>query len=144
MAKTVVVRTSTNREVQYKQQANVEFQLLVKSQQQPAEIEILELLKYPLMPVPSSIGTADGYLLKTDKSKGFAFLKKGVEDADVPLDRQTFNIEDGNATFYTMKEVPATFKRISEKIFDISTAGKSSVLCSTDMYTQHSIRSLER
>ena len=29
------------------------------------------VLKYPLTPVPYAIGTADGFLAKTDKSKGF-------------------------------------------------------------------------
>ena len=144
MAKTVKVKTSTNREVQFKQQSNVAFHLLMRSQQQEEKIEMLELMKYPLMPVPSSIGTADGYLLKTDKSKGFAYLTKGMEDADVPVDQQTFNIEDGNATFYTMNQVPSTFKQISEKLFDITTSGKSNVLFSTDMYKEHSIKSLER
>jgi hypothetical protein len=61
------------------------------------------------MPVPSSIGTADGYLLKTDKNKGFVHLTRGVENAAVPMDSQTLNIEDGNASFYAMKEVPGTY-----------------------------------
>ena len=43
-----------------------------------------------------------------------------------------------------MKEVPATFRQISEKIFHVSTARKSSVLFSTDMYQENSVKSLER
>ena len=86
------------------------------------------------MPVPSAIGTADGFLLKTNKAKGFEFLTKGMENADIPPDGDTLNIEDGNATLYSMKEVLTTFRQISEEIFDVSTARKSSVLFSTDMY----------
>ena len=56
----------------------------------------------------------------------------------------TLNIEDGNATFYSMKEVPAAFRQISEKICDVNTARKSSVLFSTDMYQENSVKSLER
>lgn len=93
------------------------------------------------MPVPSAIGTADGFLLKTNKAKGFNFLTKGIEDADIPPEK-TLHIEDGNATF--LKEVPATFRQISEKIFDVSTGRKSSVLFSTDMYQENSIKSVER
>ena len=96
------------------------------------------------MPVPSAIGTADGFLLKTNKVKGFELLTKCIEDADIPPDGDTLNIEDGNATFYSMKQVPATFRQISEKIFDVSTARKSSVLFSTDMYQENSVKSLER
>ena len=80
MGKASVVKTSSNREVQYKQQANVAFQLLVLSQKQSEKIDMRELMKYPLMPVPSSIGTPDGYLLKTDKSKGFTYLTKELDD----------------------------------------------------------------
>ena len=144
MGKTVVVKTTSNRELLYRQQSNIAFQLLVRAQYQPEKIELKELMKYPLMPVPSAIGTADGYLLKTTKAKGFEFLTKGIEDADIPPDGDTLNIEDGNTTFYSMKEVPATFRQISEKIFDVSTAWKSSVLFSTDMYQENSVKSVER
>ena len=70
-------------------------------------------------------------------------MTKGIEDADIPPDGDTLNIEDGNATFYSM-EVPATFRQIREKIFDVSTARKSSVLFSTDMYQENSVKYLER
>ena len=53
MGKALVVKTSSNCEVQYKQQANVAFQLLVHSQEQSKKIDMRELMKYPLMPVLS-------------------------------------------------------------------------------------------
>ena len=71
-------------------------------------------------------------------------MTKGIEDANIPPDGDALNIEDGNATFYSMKDVPATFRQISEKIFDVSTARKSSVLFSTEMYQENSVKSLER
>ena len=144
VGKALVVKTSCNREIQYKQHANVAFQLLLFSQEQPEKIDMRVLMKYPLMPVPSSIGTPDGFLLKTDKSKGYAYLTKDLNDFIMPLDAKTLNVDDGNAIFYCMKEVPATFKQISEKIYDISIAGKSDLLFSTDMYKKHSVKELER
>ena len=45
---------------------------------------------------------------------------------------------------YHLMDIPATFMQISEKIFDVSTARKSSVLFSTDMYQENSVKSLER
>ena len=81
-------------------------------------------MKYPLMPMPSSIGTFDGYLLKTDKSKGFTCLTKELDDFAMLSDAKTLNVEDRNAIFYCMKEVPATFKQICEKIYDVSIVGK--------------------
>ena len=72
-------------------------------------------MKHPLMPVPSSIGTHDSYLLKTDKSKGFTYLTKELDDFTMLSDVKILNVEDGNAIFYRMKEVPATFKQVREK-----------------------------
>ena len=76
IGKASVVKTLSNRDAQYKQQVKVAFQLLVLSQKQSEKIDMRELMKYPLMPMPLSIGTPDGYLLKTDKSKGFSYLTK--------------------------------------------------------------------
>ena len=63
MGKTSVVKTSSNREVQYKQKANVAFQFLMLSQEQLEKIDMGELMKYLLMPMPSSIGIPDAYLM---------------------------------------------------------------------------------
>ena len=66
MGKASVVKTSSNCEVQYKQQATVAFQLLLLSLEQSQKIEMKALMKYPLLSVPSSIATPDGCPLKTD------------------------------------------------------------------------------
>ena len=76
MGKASVVKTLSNRDAQYKQQVKVAFQLLVLSRKQSEKIDIRELMKCPLMPMPSSFCTPDGYLLKTDKSKRFTYLTK--------------------------------------------------------------------
>ena len=104
MGKTSVLKTLSNREAQYKQQANAAFQLLVLSQKQSENIDMRKLMKYPLMPMP------DGYLLKTDKSKGFTYLTKELDDFTMLSNAKTLNVKDRNAIFYCMKEVPATFK----------------------------------
>ncbi|KAG1714479.1 hypothetical protein GQR58_001251 [Nymphon striatum] len=51
-----------------------------------------------------------GFLLKTDKSKDFSHLTKGITDAVPPPNHATLNIEDGNATFYCMRDDPTSFK----------------------------------
>ena len=53
MGKASVVKTLSNCEAQYKQQANVAFQLLVLSQKQSEKIDLRELVKYLRMPIPS-------------------------------------------------------------------------------------------
>lgn len=144
MNKKVVVKTSKLKELEYHQQGNVAFQLLVLSQNRPEKLDLKEVLRYPLMPVPSSIGTADGYLLKTDKSKGFHHLTRGTKDAPPQPEHLTLNIEDGNATFYCMKEVPRTFNQIGLKLLDMTTTGHTNVIFSTDMYKEDSVKSMER
>ena len=62
----------------------------------------------------------------------------------MPSDARRLNAEDGNAIFYCMKEVPATFKHICEKTYNVNMVGKSDLLFSTDIYKENYIKSLER
>ena len=54
---------------------------------------------------------------------------------------KTLNVKDRNAIFYCMKEVPATFKQICQKIYDASIMGKYDLLFSTDMLATRKILS---
>ena len=72
-------------------------------------------MTYPITPVPHSTGTADGYFAKTDKSRGFQWLTSAVEDENPPPAEKTLLVEDGNALFYCMKEVPSKFRQIGHK-----------------------------
>ena len=109
MGKALVVKTLSNREAQYKQQANIAFQLLVLSQKQSEKIGMRELMRYPLMPMP------DGYLLKTYKSKAFTYLTKKLDDFTMLSNAKTLNVKDCNGIFSCMKEVPATLNRYAKK-----------------------------
>jgi hypothetical protein len=96
LAKKTPIKSSQNKIIEYRQQSNIAFQLLVRSQCDDLRIDLKELLAYPLTPVPHSIATSDGFLNKTDKSKGYHFLTKDVEDVSPPPDDKTLVIEDGN------------------------------------------------
>lgn len=63
-------------------------------------------------------------------------MTRGVKDVAAQPYQYTINIEDGNATFYCMKDVLKTFQQIGLKILNMSTAWKSKVIFSTDMYTK--------
>jgi hypothetical protein len=102
-----------------------------------------ELLAYPLTPVPYSIATPDGFLNKTDKSKGYHLLTKDVEDVPPPPDDKALVIEDGNAAFYYLKDLPPNFKDICARLFDM-VVRKSDIIFRTDMYLENSIKSMER
>ena len=60
------------------------------------------------------------------------------------LDLDTMNIEDRNAVFHSMKEMPITFKQICQNILTIAISRKSSVIFSTDSYIPESVKSLEK
>ncbi|KAH3785888.1 hypothetical protein DPMN_163983 [Dreissena polymorpha] len=53
-----------------------------------------------------SIGPADGFLAKTDKSKGLKHVAEGADHADNPIDK-TLVIGDGNALFHSIKNIPS-------------------------------------
>ena len=105
------------------------------SQKQLEKIGMRELMNYPLMPMP------DGYLLKTYKSKGFTYLTKKLDDFTMLSNAKTLNVKDRNAIFYCMKEVPATFRQMCQKIYNVSIMGKSDLLFSTDMLATRKILS---
>ena len=141
--KTVKVLTSKNKVIEYKQQGNITLKLLVQSQMQEERLSMKELMAYPLTPIPYSIGTADGRLLKTDKSKEFHFLTKDVEQETRPPNALTFIVSDGNATFYCLKGLPNNFKQISLRLLEMLDK-RSDAVFSTNAYLSNSIKSMER
>ena len=65
---------------------------------EPDTIE--ELMQYPMSHVPCSIATADLFLARTDKSKGFHYIVKELDDApNISVDGSTILVQDGNALF---------------------------------------------
>ena len=57
---------------------------------------------------------------------------------------KTLNVKDRNAIFYCIKEVPATFKQIGQKIYDVSVMGKTDLVFSIDMLATGKILSRAR
>jgi hypothetical protein len=143
LAKKTPIKSSQNKIIEYRQQSNIAFQLLVRSQCDDLRIDLKELLAYPLTPVPHSIATSDGFLNKTDKSKGYHFLTKDVEDVSPPPDDKTLVIEDGNVACYYLKDLPPNFRDICVRLFDM-VVRKSDIIFSTYMYLENSIKSMER
>ena len=60
----VMVKTSDKRLIKYKQQGNLAFQFLIQTQCLGEKENMKLLMSFPLTPVPLSIGTSDGMLLK--------------------------------------------------------------------------------
>jgi len=145
MGKAVKLTTSAKKVVEYKQQGNVAFQLLAKLQTQTQKMDLRKLMQYPLTPVPYSIGLADGFLAKTDKSKALHHLTKNEDDSNLSVDPSScMVIEDGNALFHSLKEVPSNFGGIALQILSDVLGHSSPLIFSTDMYNENSIKSGER
>ena len=141
MNKVVKLKTSQNKVISYRQYSSVALQLLIRSEPS-GTIDVENLMKYPITPVPYSMGTADGFLAKTDKSKGLHYLLKDTEDVPLPRDK-TMIIQDGNALFHTIQELPGNFKEIAYRIFD-AMPKNCDLVFSTDMYKTHSVKRMER
>ena len=139
MNKRLRTRSSDNKVVQYKQQGNVAFHLFLKCQKLGIQLNLAELVHYPMTPVPYSIATADGFLCKTDKSKAFHHLMKDQENAAEPPWNETLTVFDGNATFYALRDLPSNFQLICQKVFDVMTS-RGDVVFSTDNYMPDSIK----
>ena len=116
MNKSFKVNNSQNKVVEYRSQSNVITKLLVKSLEENVTIDMAKLMKYCLTHIPYSIGTADGFLSKTDKSTSFSNLIKSIGNVILPVEN-LLTIEDGNALFYLMKQIPNDFEKICLKIF---------------------------
>ena len=108
----VVKLTSTKGQIiRYQEQGDVAFSLLVKSQLLPNPFSLEELMKYTLTPIPHSLGTPDGFMAKTDKSKLMHYIADNVADAEIPDEpSDTLFIEDGNALMHSLKSLPHSFK----------------------------------
>ena len=81
----VTLTKSDNKKVSYRQYGSFVFNLLVQLQKLgPNVVDLRVFVSYPLTPVIYSIGTVDGFLSKTNKSKGFQWLTKSVGNASFP------------------------------------------------------------
>ena len=107
--------------------------LLIKSQHIDEPLNLDELMMYSLTPVPHSLGTPDGFFNKTNKAAMLHFLTEDVvEDVPYPKDKTLF-IQDGNALFHALTNLPPTFGAICLQVLDQMVA-KTDFVFSTDSY----------
>ena len=100
--KVAKLKNSQNKLIQYKQQGNIAFQVLIKAQNLNIDINIQELMTYQLTPVPYSLATTDGFLGKTNKAKGLEYLTKNILDRHPSNNKENLLIMDGNAIYHMM------------------------------------------
>ena len=91
------------------------FKILFKSQSQYLNLDLRVLVANRLTPVPFSIGCADRYLAKADKSMGSQFLTEEENNDQIPLPAKTLVVQVAHSVFYYMKYVPERYRRISAR-----------------------------
>ena len=140
--KKMKISINNNKVIQYKEQSNRAFHLLIQSQNEGLQLDLRELMSFPLTIIPYSIGLPGHFMVKTDKSKLFHKICGSTGDAAIPSASETVDIIDGNATFHCLQDIPSNFRQICSKVF--STIPKGDVIFSTDSYMENSIKSMER
>lgn len=134
----------SGRDVMLKADRDLFARLLVIAQTR--DIDLQEVFKHSLGPLPWSLASTDGTLGKTDKSKLLEPLTNAVEPAeDVPPTAAW--IVDGMAILQSLKEIPSTFQDLAMTVFD-SIAPPSTMARGidfvTDRYYETSIKNAER
>ena len=115
--------------------------LLIKSQHLDDPIDLGELMRYSLTPVPHSLGTADGFFNKTNKAAMLHYLMKDAPE-EVPYPTEGPYIQDENALFHALTNLPPTFGAICLQVLDQIVAKKNFVF-STELYHADSIKAQE-
>ena len=140
--KTVSVTASQSKLIQYQEQRNLAFKLLMKSQMLNGPIDFDVLLSYSLSPVPHCLGTPEGFFSKTNKASMLRFLMEDY-NADVQHPKDSMFIQDGNALSHTLVNLPLTFGGICLQVLHLMVSRKSSIF-SRDSYHSDSIKTQER
>lgn len=105
-------------DVAFKADRNLFARLLVIAQTR--DMDLWEVFKHSLGPLPWSLSSTEGTLGKTDKSKLLELLTNQVEPAeDVPSTAAW--VVNGMAILHSLKEIASTFKDLALMIFDMIT-----------------------
>ena len=101
-----------NKEVQLKMERNLFVKILQIALER--KVDMGELLKYPLTPLPLSLSHLDGTMRSTSKSKLFNEIKKYI--TSIPPNHIDTVIIDGFFIMHEILEVPGTFRRLGSLI----------------------------
>ena len=118
--------------------------ILLLSQEHSIDLE--KLFQYPMSPVPWSLATGDGALMKTDKAQLMHYLEEKVQ-ADNTVDvveGDDISVVDGNALFQSILSPPATVAALAHHIFHARLPKTNIVHFVTHTYYACSINDIER
>ena len=105
-------------------------------------VDVVELMHYRLSSVPRALWTPGGFFAKINKATILHYLLQD-KDENVSNPKDALFIQDGNALFHVMKNLPPTFGEKCLQVLDQMTA-KQHFVFSTDSYNRDSIKAHER
>ena len=138
------VKTKSGKIVQFSAQSQIFGKIDII--QQTRKLDLKQIFCYPLGPVPWSLGTSTGELVKTSKSTLMHELEKGSTFVDV-TPAPVATIIDGMAMARKMKNSGVTFTEFANQLlkFAVSSNSHSSRIDIVfDVYRKSSIRNAER
>ena len=142
MAVSKVVTTADHKKtIQVKAERNLFGKLLMLSQFNDIDLE--SVFAYQLGPVPWSLATCDGGMVKTNKAQLMHHLETECTASSVPSVDKTVCVVDGNALIQSCVGLPETFAELALQIFNYLPKSPQ-VHFVTDCYHFHSIKSFER
>ena len=139
LKKTVKVKT-TSREVQFSFQSDIFGKISLV--QQSRDIDLKEVFSYPLGPVPWSVATSTGQMVKTSNSALMQALEKGmthINQVDAPF--------DGMALVQKLKCIGMTFNEFANNLLRLAITNSSRAAridTVFDVYRDDSIKNAER
>ena len=114
--KSSMVCGKERRNIELTAERNVFGQLVILALEHQVTLE--NVLSYQLGQVPWAMATADGALIKTDKSKLMHSLEEKLHLVRRPTAAFDCYIKDGNAVQQAMISLQSTFGELAESVFD--------------------------
>lgn len=72
-------------------------------------------MKFPLLPVPPSLGTQVVFFNKTNKAAVLLYLLEDLSADDLPYPQHALFIQDGMALFHTLTNLPQPVEKYACK-----------------------------
>ena len=105
------MKSTQNKLIEVRAERNVFAQLVMLTLKNDIDLEMT--MSYQLGPVPRTLATADGPLLKSDKAKLLHNLEGTIEASEKPVQEETVYIYDGNALLQAMDSNTRHMRRSS-------------------------------
>ncbi|XP_035674790.1 uncharacterized protein LOC118414705 [Branchiostoma floridae] len=142
--KKVKFKAKTTKEIILKADMALFGQMIIIAESR--KLQLRDVLRHPLGPLPWSLATADGSLRKTTKSTLAKEVQKNVPAAD-NIPHPSACIIDGMALVQRLKADQKTFSEVADSLLDMilhEGSHSSRIDVVFDVYRQESIKSAER